>query len=485
MRDLVERGELTEEEAQAMMNGTTLRPPRMKEWDYPKPRRFAPTPTASDHIERVSTSTEKMNPLTGKSVSLDRFVKFWPTQEIQKSGKPEMWPTPTAMDTKEDALKHATKLLQGKTHRSSGQPIQKTLSDKVMMDLIIKHPDLMELYQDHQMEERPNLPPQQEFVDYLRLQTTIKDLAEKTNIKKTTIEHWFRKDKKGFSYPSIENWEQIKPHLKETKYDKEMTTLESKEWTKKEQQMFQTPTAMDHLPPRNEEALKKQYMKNRQGRSEHSTLREQVIYPKPQEMWPTPTTQETEHPNMKLNEKGRRISPKGKEDHSLNLADKVQMWPTPRARDYKDGSSVPPSRVKNPELATLGQKVVMEDQKMWPTPRANDSNHSKIGQKSFNHRRDRGYFAEVVMQNEYDNPKLWSTPSASLGKHSYNGNNEYYENRIEKGRQKDLAVEMYQKEGLGKLSPAFVEYLMGFPDGWTNPDISNEQLISMNTEQKD
>tara|TARA_R110002124_G_C8523793_1_gene476549 strand:+ start:102 stop:419 length:318 start_codon:yes stop_codon:yes gene_type:complete len=36
-----------------------------------------------------------------------------------------------------------------------------------------------------------------------------------------------------------------------------------------------------------------------------------------------------------------------------------------------------------------------------------------------------------------------------------------------------------------KLSPAFVEYLMGFPTGWTNPDISNEQLISMNTEQRD
>jgi hypothetical protein len=425
MRDLVERGELTEEEAQAMMNGTTLRPPRMKEW---------------------------------------------------------MWPTPTAMDTKEDALKHATKLLQGKTHRSSGQPIQKTLSDKVMMDLIIKHPELMELYQDHQMEERPNLPPQQEFVDYLRLQTTIKDLSEKTNIKKTTIEHWFRKDDKGFSYPSIENWEQIKPHLKEIKYDKEMTTLESKEWTKKDQ-MFQTPTAMDHLPPRNEEALKKQYMKNRQGRSEHSTLREQVIYPKPQEMWPTPTTQETEHPSMKLNEKGRRVSPKGKESHSLNLADKVQMWPTPRARDYKDGSSVPPSRVKNPELATLGQKVVMEKQKFWPTPRASIGMNMSLSENMAKLRHKR--YLETEMAYEIHKEKLWSTPSASLGKHSYNGNNEYYENRIEKGRQKDLAVEMYQKEGLGKLSPNFVEYLMGFPDGWTNPDISNEQLISMNTEQKD
>jgi hypothetical protein len=53
-----------------------------------------PTATASDHIERESSSSETLNPLTGKSVSLDRFVKFWPTEEVQQSGEPEMWPTP-------------------------------------------------------------------------------------------------------------------------------------------------------------------------------------------------------------------------------------------------------------------------------------------------------------------------------------------------------------------------------------------------------
>jgi hypothetical protein len=61
-------------------------------------RKMIPTPTASDHIERRSTSSEKLNPMTGKSVSLDRFVKFWPDEETQKSGKPEMWPTPGAWD---------------------------------------------------------------------------------------------------------------------------------------------------------------------------------------------------------------------------------------------------------------------------------------------------------------------------------------------------------------------------------------------------
>ena len=59
----------------------------------------------------------------------------------------------------------------------------------------------MTIYQNHQMEERPYLPPQEDFVTYLRKQTTIKELAEKTTIK-TTIEHWFRRTS-SFSYPSV------------------------------------------------------------------------------------------------------------------------------------------------------------------------------------------------------------------------------------------------------------------------------------------
>ena len=36
------------------------------------------------------------------------------------------------------------------------------------------------------------------------------------------------------------------------------------------------------------------------------------------------------------------------------------IWPTPRARDYKDGETIPPSRKLNPELATLGQRVIID-----------------------------------------------------------------------------------------------------------------------------
>ena len=47
-----------------------------------------------------------------------------------------VWRTPTTMDSKEDSLKHATKLLQGKNLRATGSRIQITLADEVMVEEI-------------------------------------------------------------------------------------------------------------------------------------------------------------------------------------------------------------------------------------------------------------------------------------------------------------------------------------------------------------
>ena len=55
-------------------------------------------------------------------------------------------------------------------------------------------------------------------------------------------------------------------------------------------------------------------------------------------MWPTPTTQEVEHPNAELTATGRRKSKNGETSHSLGLADAVKIWPTPTARDGKGAS---------------------------------------------------------------------------------------------------------------------------------------------------
>jgi hypothetical protein len=51
-------------------------------------------------------------------------------------------------------------------------------------------------------------------------------------------------------------------------------------------------------------------------------------------MWPTPTTQEVEHPEAQLTETGRRKSKNGNTSHSIGLADAVLLWPTPTANGW-------------------------------------------------------------------------------------------------------------------------------------------------------
>ena len=318
---------------------------------------------------------EAKNSNTKWGLTLDAAVKY---QQMK------MFPTPTTMDSKEDSLKHATKMLQGKTHRASGQPIQKTLADRIMMEEILKNPELMELYQDHQMVERPHLPEQQKFVKYLRSQTTIKELAEKTDIKKTTIEHWFRKDKAGFSHPSIEDWETIKPHLKDLKYDKEMTTLQSIEW--QNQKMFPTPAARDYKD----------------------------------------TGENTDY---------EKLAKKSK----LAGAVKSKMYPTPRS---SIGMSMTMDTVVNAMdnndrgyKGNLEERVAIE-QKMWPTPNASDN-------------RDRGNMSDPAIQR-----------------------------RIAKGKQVGLTMAVKDKPGKGTLNPEWVEWLMGYPQGWTDISDSSESPTS-------
>ena len=75
--------------------------------------------------------------------------------------------------------------------------------------------------------------------------------------------------------------------------------------------------------------------------------------------WPTPTTQEVEHPTAIWNNKGRRVSKNGKpSSHGMGLADAVQKWPTPQANDAKN----PYARVREFSQATmLGEAVLNAD----------------------------------------------------------------------------------------------------------------------------
>jgi DNA modification methylase len=71
--------------------------------------------------------------------------------------------------------------------------------------------------------EKRDLPKQKEFVDKLREHFTIDELLQKTKLPKTHIEHWFRYDECGFSYPTKEDWKKVKtdlfPELLKVYYD--------------------------------------------------------------------------------------------------------------------------------------------------------------------------------------------------------------------------------------------------------------------------
>lgn len=57
---------------------------------------------------------------------------------------------------------------------------------------------------------RKNLPSQEEFVNFLRSKTTLDAIVENSALKRSKVEHWFRRDQSGFAYPSVEDWNAIK-----------------------------------------------------------------------------------------------------------------------------------------------------------------------------------------------------------------------------------------------------------------------------------
>ena len=106
----------------------------------------------------------------------------------------------------------------------------------------------------------------------------------------------------------------------------------------------------------------------------------------------------------------------------IRLVDQVnnsKLWPTPRACTAMSAENIH-NRIndKNPNLETVVART------MWPTPTASDN-------------RDRGHKGMPSIQR-----------------------------RQEKGKQ--LNQSMVMSEVSGSLNPQWVEWLMGYPQGWTD-----------------
>jgi hypothetical protein len=150
-------------------------------------------------------------------------------QESSDSQSKKFYRTPTAMDKGDNSFKYAAKILKGKLNRSqSKQPVQKTLSMDVAMEHLKNNQHLIDAY-DEKFKRRPQLPPKETFIKYLRENLNKKKLVEDNIIKKTTIDHWLRSDH-CFAYPTVEYWNMIKPYLKEVKFDYQMTFEIESDW---------------------------------------------------------------------------------------------------------------------------------------------------------------------------------------------------------------------------------------------------------------
>ena len=243
---------------------------------------------------------------------------------------------------------------------------------------------------------------------------------------------------------------------------------------------------------------------------------------------PTPVVQASQR---NLNENGKSVSKAGQSyGISLQQLAKSRMLPTPIAEDWKgqlrsDGTAsmlsgkaslgmLPTPLASDIHHAERVQKLkelgaeTMASRKngasrpnglmdyldfkgMLPTPVASDATTGAIIGKNDTFRETETGMPRKVNQNGTDGSVglarlgklgMLPTPTAQIIKHSHK--KEYWDKRIENGRQQDLSMIVHGHNGLtSQLNPLFVEEMMGFPENWTLlPFLNGETNQSKPTE---
>lgn len=194
-----------------------------------------------------------------------------------------------------------------------------------------------------------------------------------------------------------------------------------------------TPTTMDSLPPKSEEALKREAEVARPGRSRPSNLRDCV------------------HPEQ------------------------LKKWPTPRKFCHKDSNY---DRGKS----NLGEVVGEHERKrfMWPTPTVAEAtkipataNYGQIGLN--NHPRIRGLPTRGKLVKS-GKEKTFPTPGTT-GTGAGSGSCRKIDRLHEDGIISEEERKSMRNGHGGTLSPDWIEWLMGWPVGYT--DISKEEPCFM------
>lgn len=179
--------------------------------------------------------------------------------------------------------------------------------------------------------------------------------------------------------------------------------------------------------------------------------------------WPTPSVADGT---------GGHACRGGARSNELLLNGAVKVWPTPMAADADKQS--PATR-----LGSHGSHTLVSATSAWPTPRAADGAHMPANPSECTARRvanGEANLGEAVVEA----PGLWATPKARdfrSGGTDPDINAEFMERRPSVDSidlppqvvQVELAKNENKTLASGTLNPAWVEILMGWPIGWTDP----------------
>ena len=132
-------------------------------------------------------------------------------------------------------------------------------------------------------------------------------------------------------------------------------------------------------------------------------------------------------------------------DNMIGLATAVKLWPSPRASDGSHGGRVTPRKTR--EGGNLIEEV---SRRMWPTPTSRD--HKDGSAESCKNVPVNGLLGRAVHQEFYPTPRA-NKPEG------------YSSDRF-RPTLAQMATGQAKPVG-GQLNPTWVEWLMGWPLGWT------------------
>jgi hypothetical protein len=156
------------------------------------------------------------------------------------------------------------------------------------------------------------------------------------------------------------------------------------------------------------------------------------------------------------------------------------FWATPNTMDHLPQRSeeslirqANTTRKGRTKPANLREQVDPNVVKMWPTPRASDIEGGipqgiELKNGSFSRKNQKGERWGVKLKDAVSHSeKMWPTPTTRDHKGGYQGG------RVRNGKISndtlDVAVQYTDNQSKtgGQLNPIFVEWLMGYPIGWT------------------